>query len=261
MKITKYLPDTITCLNLLSGSAAVILAFHDDFDMALAMIVLAAVFDFLDGLAARVFHAYSDIGKELDSLADTVSFGLAPSLILYNWMAGYTTGIQPYVCYIPLLIAAFSALRLAKFNLDTRQNESFLGLPVPASALFAASLAAFAGHYEHIASTFLANNWAIPAVTVILCALLVSELPMFSMKLKTLKWKDNAQRFTFLCIIIPAAVILLILKIHWTGIVFIPAAVILIILKIHWTGIVFTVFAFYIIWNAVAALLRKLLHK
>lgn len=242
MKITKYLPDTITCLNLLSGSAAVILAFHDDFDMALAMIVLAAVFDFLDGLAARVFHAYSDIGKELDSLADTVSFGLAPSLILYNWMAGYTTGIQPYVCYIPLLLAAFSALRLAKFNLDTRQNESFLGLPVPASALFAASLAAFAGHYEHIANTFLANNWAIPAVTLILCALLVSELPMFSMKLKTLKWKDNAQRFTFLCIIIPAAVILL-------------------ILKIHWTGIVFTVFAFYIVWNAAAALLRKLLHK
>ena len=242
MKLTKYLPDAITCLNLLSGSVAVILAFQDDFDMALAMIVLAAVFDFLDGLAARMFHAYSDIGKELDSLADTVSFGLAPSLILYNYLAGFTSGIQPYVCYIPLLIAAFSALRLAKFNLDTRQSESFLGLPVPASALFAASLAAFAGHYEHIANTFLANNWAIPAVTLILCALLVSELPMFSMKLKTLKWKDNAQRFTFLCIIIPAAVILL-------------------ILKIHWTGIVFTVFAFYIVWNAAAALLRKLLHK
>lgn len=242
MKLTKYLPDAITCLNLLSGSVAVILAFQDNFDMALAMIVLASVFDFMDGLAARVFHAYSDIGKELDSLADTVSFGLAPSLILYNWLAGFTSGIHPYICYIPLLIAAFSALRLAKFNLDTRQSESFLGLPVPASALFAASLAAFAGHYEHIANTFLANNWAIPAVTLILCALLVSELPMFSMKLKSLKWKDNAQRFTFLCIIIPAAVILL-------------------ILKIHWTGIVFTVFAFYIIWNAAAALLRKLLHK
>lgn len=242
MRLTKYLPDTITCLNLLSGSVAVIFAFSDDFDMALVMIVLAAVFDFLDGLAARVFHAYSDLGKELDSLADTVSFGLAPSLILYNYLAGFTSGIHPYVCYIPLLIAAFSALRLAKFNLDTRQSESFLGLPVPASALFAASLAAFAGHYEHIANTFLANNWVIPSVSIILSALLVSELPMFSMKLKTLKWKDNAQRFTFLCIIIPAAVILL-------------------ILKIHWTGIVFTVFAFYIVWNAAAALLRKLLHK
>ncbi len=242
MRLTKYLPDTITCLNLISGSVAIIFAFRDDFDMALAMIVLAAVFDFLDGLAARQFHAYSDMGKELDSLADTVSFGLAPSLILYNWLAGFTSGIHPYVCYIPLLIAAFSALRLAKFNLDTRQSESFLGLPVPASALFAASLAAFAGHYEHIANTLLANNWVIPAVSLILCALLVSELPMFSMKLKTLKWKDNAQRFTFLCIIIPAAVILL-------------------VLKIHWTGIVFTVFAFYILWNAAAALLRKLLHK
>ena len=242
MRLTKYLPDTITCLNLISGSVAIIFAFRDDFDIALAMIVLAAVFDFLDGLAARLFHAYSDMGKELDSLADTVSFGLAPSLILYNWLAGFTSGIHPYVCYIPLLIAAFSALRLAKFNLDTRQSESFLGLPVPASALFAASLAAFAGHYEHIANTLLANNWVIPAVSLILCALLVSELPMFSMKLKTLKWKDNAQRFTFLCIIIPAAVILL-------------------VLKIHWTGIVFTVFAFYILWNAAAALLRKLLHK
>ena len=207
MRLTKYLPDTITCLNLLSGSVAVIFAFSDDFDMALVMIVLAAVFDFLDGLAARVFHAYSDLGKELDSLADTVSFGLAPSLILYNYLAGFTSVIHPYVCYIPLLIAAFSALRLAKFNLDTRQSESFLGLPVPASALFAASLAAFAGHYEHIANTFLANNWVIPSVSIILSALLVSELPMFSMKLKTLKWKDNAQRFTFLCIIIPAAVI------------------------------------------------------
>jgi len=160
MKLTKYLPDAITCLNLLSGSAAVILAFQDDFDMALAMIVLAAVFDFLDGLAARVFHAYSDIGKELDSLADTVSFGLAPSLILYNYLAGFTSGIHSYICYIPLLIAAFSALRLAKFNLDTRQSESFLGLPVPASALFAASLAAFAG--QHLPGQQLGNPGSDP---------------------------------------------------------------------------------------------------
>ena len=242
MKLTGYLPNTITCLNLLSGSISVIFAFSDDFDKALLMIILAAVFDFLDGFAARAFHAYSAIGKELDSLADTVSFGLAPSLILFNYLNGFTAGIHEYVCYIPLLIAVFSALRLAKFNLDTRQTENFLGLPVPASALTAASLAAYANHYEHIANTFLANNWVIPTITIILCALLVSELPMFSMKLKTLKWKDNAQRFTFPCIIIPAAVILL-------------------ILKIHWTGIVFSVFAFYIIWNAAAALLRKLLDK
>lgn len=130
MKIIKYIPDTITCLNLLSGSIAVIFAFRDDFDMALAMIVLAAVFDFLDGMAARALHAYSDIGKELDSLSDAVSFGLAPSLILFNYLDGFPSScIRPFICYIPLLIAAFSALRLAKFNLDTRQTESFLGLP------------------------------------------------------------------------------------------------------------------------------------
>lgn len=238
----KYIPNTITCLNLLSGSIAVIFAFREDFDMALGMIVLAAVFDFLDGLAARALHAYSDIGKELDSLSDAVSFGLAPSLILYNRMEGLSSCIHPYVCYIPLLIAAFSALRLAKFNLDTRQSESFLGLPVPASALFASSLAAFSNHYGDIADRLLANNYTIPAVTIVLCVLLVSELPMFSMKLKTFKWKDNAQRFLFLCITIPAAVILL-------------------VLKIHWTGIIFTVFAFYIIWNAAAALFRKLSDK
>ena len=248
MNIARHLPNTITCLNLLSGSTAVIFAFKDDFDMALGFIILASVFDFLDGLAARLLHAYSDIGKELDSLSDAVSFGLAPSLILYNYLDGFTSVIHDYVCYFPLLTAVFAAVRLARFNLDTRQSENFLGLPVPASALCAASLAAFAEHYQYTANTILANNYAIPAIviilsmTLILCALLVSELPMFSMKLKTLKWKDNAQRFTFLCIIIPAAVILL-------------------ILKIHWTGIVFTVFAFYIVWNAAAALLRKLLHK
>ena len=233
MNIARHLPNTITCLNLLSGSTAVIFAFKDDFDMALGFIILASVFDFLDGLAARLLHAYSDIGKELDSLSDAVSFGLAPSLILYNYLDGFTSGIHDYICYFPLLTAVFAALRLARFNLDTRQSENFLGLPVPASALCAASLAAFAEHYQYTANTILANNYAIPAIVIILSILMLSELPMFSMKFKSLKWKDNAQRYAFLCTIIPAAVILL-------------------ILKIHWTGIVFTVFAFYIVWNAAA---------
>lgn len=242
MKIIRHIPNTITCLNLISGGVAVTYAFQDRFDLALGFIILAAVFDFLDGLAARALHAYSDIGKELDSLSDIVSFGLAPSLILYNYLNGFTSGVNAYICYFPLILAAFSALRLAKFNLDTRQSENFLGLPVPASALFAASLAAFASHCQETANQILANNYAIPAITLILSALLVSELPMFSMKFKSLKWKANAQRYTFLCIIIPAAVILL-------------------ILRVHWTGIVFCIFAFYIIWNAAAALFRKLLHK
>ena len=158
MGLRKHIPNTVTCLNLISGAVAVIMAFQDRLDAALGFIILAAAFDFLDGLTARALNAYSEIGKELDSLSDTVSFGLAPSLILYNYLDGFTTGVHPYVCYFPLILAAFTAVRLAKFNIDTRQSENFLGLPVPASGLCAASLAAFAGHYEHIANTFLANN-------------------------------------------------------------------------------------------------------
>ena len=241
MGLVKHIPNTITCLNLISGAVAVIYAFQDNFDKALCFVILAALFDFMDGLAARVLHAYSDIGKELDSLSDTVSFGLAPSLILYNYLGGFPSLINRYVCFIPLILAAFSALRLAKFNLDTRQSENFLGLPVPASALFTASLAGAAGHYQTLANPILANNYVIPAVSIAVSLLLVSELPMFSMKFKHGGWKANAHRLTFLCITIPAAAVLLILKIHWTGIVFI-------------------IFAFYILWNAIAALFRKLSH-
>lgn len=242
MSIVRHIPNAITCLNLISGGVAIIYSFQDQFDKALGFIILASVFDFLDGFSARLLHAYSNIGKELDSLADTVSFGLAPSLIFYNYLCGFTSGINTYVCFIPLLLAAFSALRLAKFNLDTRQSENFLGLPVPASALLAASLIATAGHYHELSASLLANNYVIPAIVIILSALLVSEVPMFSMKFKSAAWKDNITRYTFLCITIPVAVILL-------------------LMKIHWTGIVFFIFTFYLLWNVAAALFRKLAHK
>lgn len=242
MNFTKAIPNTITCLNLISGGIAIIFAFEDNFNMALGMIVLAAVFDFLDGLTARALHAYSDIGKELDSLSDTVSFGLAPSLILYNYLCGFSSWIHSYICFVPLLLAAFSALRLAKFNLDTRQTENFLGLPVPASALLASSMAAAAVHYPELANPIFSNNYAIPAVVIVLSLLLVSEVPMFSMKFKSLKWGNNRTRYIFLCITIPVSAVLL-------------------ILKIHWTGIIFFIFAFYILWNAVSALFRKLSDK
>lgn len=242
MNIVRHLPNTLTCLNLISGGVAVIYAFADNFGKALIFVIIAAVFDFLDGLAARVFHAYSDIGKELDSLSDTVSFGLAPSLILYNYLCGFSAWVHTYICYVPLLLAAFSALRLAKFNLDTRQTENFLGLPVPASALFASSLAAVAVKYPELANPVLANNYAIPAIVAALSILLISGIPMFSMKFKSLGWKANCTRYTFLCITIPVSAVLL-------------------ILKVDWTGIVFFVFAFYILWNIVSGLLGKLSDK
>lgn len=239
MSAARHIPNVITCLNLISGTVAVIYAFQDNFDKALCFVILAAVFDFLDGLAARALHSYSDIGKELDSLSDIVSFGTAPSLILFNYLDGFTAVINGYVCYIPLIMAAFAAVRLARFNLDTRQNDNFLGLPVPAAALTASSLAATAVHYQEIANPLLANNYAVPAVVILLSILMVSEMPVFSMKFKSFKWKPNAQRYIFLCITIPVSAALL-------------------VLKIHWTGIVLAVFALYIIWNAAEALLRKL---
>lgn len=242
MNIVRHIPNAITCLNLISGGVAIIYAFGDNFDKALIFVIIAAVFDFLDGLTARALHAYSNIGKELDSLSDTVSFGLAPSLILYNYLCGFSSWIHSYICFVPLLLAAFSALRLAKFNLDTRQTENFLGLPVPASALLASSMTAAAIHYPELANPIFSNNYAIPAVTIILSLLLVSEIPMFSMKFKSLRWADNRIRYIFLCITIPVSAVLL-------------------ILKIHWTGIIFFIFAFYILWNAVSALFRKLSDK
>lgn len=242
MSVVRHIPNTITCLNLLSGGVAIIYAFQDRFDMALGLVLAASVFDFLDGLSARLLHAYSDIGKELDSLSDVVSFGVAPSLILYNFLDGFTVGVNPWVCFIPLLIAAFSAVRLARFNVDTRQSENFIGLPVPASGLCAASAAAFADHYHTLVNQLVANNYTIPTLSIILSILMVCSLPMFSLKFKSLKWAANAERYIFLCITIPVSVTLL-------------------VLGLHWTGIVFFIFAFYIIWNAAAALFRKLSDK
>lgn len=242
MGILKQLPNTITCLNLLSGGLSIIFSFQGNFESALLMIVVAAVFDFLDGFAARLLKAYSEIGKELDSLADVVSFGLAPSLMAFNYMH-HVLSVCFYISAIPLVIAAFSALRLAKFNLDDRQTSGFLGMPVPANALFIGSMIATAYIYPQLGHNALAANiYVIPALSVALSFLLVSEVPMFSMKFKSLCWKDNRERFTFLIITIPAAVIL-------------------ICFRIHWTGIVFSVFSLYLVWNLVSHLFGKLVSK
>lgn len=236
MRIVKHIPNTITSLNLLSGAFSIIFAFQGDFATAFLCMVFASLFDFCDGFAARLLHAYSDIGKELDSLSDMVSFGLAPSIILFTYMKGID-GIAPFVCYVPLLIAVFSALRLAKFNLDTRQTASFLGLPTPACALFLGSLIAFvrtpSGEWL---GNLIGNNYVLPILSLLLSVLLVCGLPMFSMKVKSLKWNDNRLLFIFIICTIPIAVFCA-------------------IFHIHWTGIVFFVFLLYILWN----LLRKLL--
>ena len=137
----RHIPNTLTCLNLFSGCLAVVMAFDGQFTLAFAFILLSAVFDFFDGLAARALDAHSPIGKDLDSLADDVSFGVAPASMLFNLLQQMAVaqswgGARALLPYVAFLIAIFSALRLAKFNNDSRQTTSFIGLPVPANALY-----------------------------------------------------------------------------------------------------------------------------
>lgn len=206
--IIKHIPNSITCLNLLSGALAVINAVQGNTDKAILFILCGAVFDFLDGMAARALHSYSDIGKELDSLADVITFGLAPSMLCFNFLKFFDYGNETaarYVPYIGLIIAIFSGLRLAKFNIDTRQTTSFLGLPVPANALFWCGICHNGVYYG-------ANQWWVAviyiAVIVGTALLLVSSLPMFSLKFHNLTWKENKIRFIFLIICIPLTVVL-----------------------------------------------------
>lgn len=198
--IVKNIPNSITCLNLLSGCFACIFAFQGQYDWVALCIGLSALFDFLDGMAARLLHAYSPLGKELDSLADLISFGLAPGLMVMHLMAYNSTfhGMAEYQSWwalSALLIPVFSALRLAKFNIDTRQTTSFIGLPVPANAIFWIGICQAV---LHMASPVC--GYAIVALVIIFSLLLVSEIPMFSLKFKNLKWKENYLRYLIIAV-------------------------------------------------------------
>ena len=177
----KHIPNLLTCGNLLAGSLAVVFTlYHHRADVAMALIVLAAIFDFFDGLVARALGVSSPIGKDLDSLADVVSFGLAPATLVWYTLQGL--GITSVWSYGVFLLVAFAALRLAKFNNDTRQSTSFLGLPVPSNALF------FLGYTSSLPMVvFLLGPVGTLVVTLVLTllfgSLMLGELPMFSFKL------------------------------------------------------------------------------
>lgn len=185
----KHLPNAITCLNLFSGCCGVWLAFQGNFVGATVAIMLSSVFDFLDGMVARLVNAYSEMGKELDSLADVVSFGLVPGAMIFSMLS--VNGVQNYT-FLAFLVPVFSALRLAKFNIDTRQTTSFIGLPTPANAIF------WGGIAVSFSEWFSENPIALIALTAVFSYLLVSEIPMFSLKFKNLSWKDNKWQFIFL---------------------------------------------------------------
>lgn len=181
----------------MSGCVATIMAVYGFYQSALLFIVVGAVFDFFDGFAARLLHVSSPIGKELDSLADVVTFGVAPTVMLCMWVSNSVPNDISLLGLLPLLMAAFSALRLAKFNLDERQAMGFIGLPTPANALFWGAL--IAGWGEQMA----AITWSAPVLLVLMllsCYLLVSEIPMFALKFKTWGWQANKVRYLFLLI-------------------------------------------------------------
>ncbi|MFV0366623.1 MAG: CDP-alcohol phosphatidyltransferase family protein [Mangrovibacterium sp.] len=223
MERHKYLwwvPNFITSLNLASGSIAVFLGVQGYIGHAAVFIAFAAIFDFLDGMFARLLHSYSELGKQLDSLCDLVSFGLAPAAIVFSLLQLSLFGdLKPFsqinaqwyewlTLASCLLIPIAGAFRLAKFNLDTRQETGFLGLPIPANALFFASLAGIVAWSDSsIAIDIVLNKFNILVSILLFSSMMVSEIPMFSLKIKNFSWTDNQTRYIFLalCLILVAA--------------------------------------------------------
>lgn len=207
--ITRHIPNFTTACNLFSGCIAAVMAFQANYEAAILFIILGATFDFFDGMLARLFHVSGPLGKELDSLADDITFGFAPSVIVFSLFKevqypAFMQCIADIFPYTAFIIAAFSALRLGKFNIDPRQSSSFIGLPTPANALFWGSLVV-GGHSFLISDAF--NALYLFILVLLMSYLLVAELPMFSLKFKNLSWKDNKISYIFLLVCIPLLVI------------------------------------------------------
>ncbi len=208
--IRKHIPNSLTCCNLICGCYATAAAFYAaDYNIfytyAVCAILAGAVFDFFDGMVARLLHVSSPIGKELDSLADVVTFGVAPSAMLFSLYQEVACPemllpVRRYLPYLAFLMAAFSALRLAKFNIDPRQSSSFIGLPTPANALFWGSLL-LGAHAFLVSPKF--NCVLLFLFELLFCMLLVAEIPLFALKFKNLSWRDNKVRYIFLIGCIP----------------------------------------------------------
>ncbi|WP_029906871.1 CDP-diacylglycerol--serine O-phosphatidyltransferase [Prevotella sp. 10(H)] len=195
----RHIPNVFTSFNLFSGCIATVMAFQGEYTWVVVWVVIAAFFDFCDGFSARLLKAYSPMGKELDSLADMVSFGVAPSMIVFHFLSANVIRISQnpviteYLPYIAFLLAVFSALRLAKFNIDTRQSESFIGLNTPANAMFWISFCYGLVHEAPMITPVLV--YTVLAAILVFSSLMVSEIPMFSLKVKHIKFKGNEYRY------------------------------------------------------------------
>ncbi|MFD1256515.1 CDP-alcohol phosphatidyltransferase family protein [Mucilaginibacter terrae] len=200
-RVKKHVPNAITCANLFSGCVGIVfVAFQDNLEYAAYCIFLAAIFDFFDGLASRVLQAYSLIGKDLDSLADVVSFGVLPAFIMYRLFlqAPQIENVSIVLNFIAFLIPVFSALRLAKFNNDERQTDSFIGLPTPANAILIGSFPLIIKEQYGFFNAFVLNPFFLAFFVAIMCMLLVVELPLMSFKFKNRDVHRNFYRYLLL---------------------------------------------------------------
>ena len=210
----RHLPNAVTCLNLLCGCLALTFIFRGELVLGAYLVGAAAIADFFDGLLARALRVSTPIGKDLDSLADMVSFGMVPGAIMFMLLF-MATGLEPgdsgfalgkirssplseVIPYLGFIVTIFSALRLAKFNNDTRQTTSFIGLPTPACTLVVASLPLILDHDFFLLKGVIYNVWFLLGLTILLSGLLVAELPLFALKFKNMRWLGNRRRFIFM---------------------------------------------------------------
>lgn len=200
----RHLPNFLTLCNLISGCFGIVFLLEGRAVPAAYFVWASCIFDFFDGFAARMLKVSSPIGKELDSLADVISFGVLPAMVMYKLIGAHTS--MESLPYLGFMIAAFSALRLAIFNIDTRQTDSFIGLNTPANTLFITSLPLLPASI----TSWLFQDWLLATITIVFSLLLVSPLEFFALKFKSFKWKDNQLRFTFLTL---ALILIITLKI------------------------------------------------
>jgi CDP-diacylglycerol--serine O-phosphatidyltransferase len=213
LSMKKHIPNLITLGNLFCGTIATIFAVQGNFESAALFVVLGIVFDFFDGFAARLLKVSGELGKQLDSLADMVTSGVVPGIIMYNLLENSFYSI-PSLKYLGLLLTLSACYRLAKFNIDTRQSDSFIGLPTPAMSLFIISLPLIKEYTTiEFVQYLISNHYFLLAVTLLLTYLMNAELPLFSLKFKNYNFKNNVMKYLFLI-----ASLTLLLTLHYIAI-------------------------------------------
>ena len=219
--LTRHLPNFITAINLACGFTSIVLIIEGNTIFACYFILLATIFDFLDGFFARLFDAYSDIGKQLDSLADIVSFGVAPALIMYYFLRISILGnngsfsfesltfFEGFILFSPVLLVIASAFRLAKFNIDPSQHDTFYGLPTPANAIFISSFVMnVLNHHKLYDQGIFTSKYFLLVLTISLSCLLVSRIPMFALKFHNFSFSENKIRYVFIGISVILVIVL-----------------------------------------------------